>query len=880
MRRRILDVLGLWIVQLVLVTTVLALEETQQPLSVSSTTTTATTRAISAPLFATLERLARLVDITYCVGTTGVSRPFECVSRCNEFPTLSLVTTWNTGVLMSDSCGYIAVDHGPRHHSAIENETPSAEEGPAIIVAFRGTYSITNTVVDLSTVPQEYIPYPAPHHGGGEPEKPEHRCTNCTVHMGFLESWESARQILLPQLKVLRGTYPTYPIQLVGHSLGGAVACLAALELRVSLGWENVQVATFGEPRVGNSGLARFINDVFQLENNTHLEEKAYRRVTHKSDPVPLLPLDEWGYKSHAGEIYISKQDLSPSEDDVITCVGDNDPDCIAGGDDSVWGDVFGNLKSADMREMTEESMEAESLSSSRLELWQLFFAHRDYFWRLGLCVPGGDPANWGREKFVRNKMDWDERVNLDNNVSFLSWIAKYDEARERRLTDWVSTFHPDGLPCKLTGQKKDDKRGAYNMCCKVEFENGEKWVARFPMVGKVINADEKVEIEVATMRLVRQKTTIPIPEVRAWGLAADNPLGIGPFIMMDFVDGDVSQTALEVIFRQTINFSLQLRKLDFAHIGSLTSNSPPAVGGFAANILSRPMTQKAQDYLEEGGVNVLGPQDEVFASTTEYFHHVVDRDLQHLHSQPNSVDDEHDARQKYIYFNIMKALIPRHVMPGSNKGPFKLMCDDFQPTNMIVNNEQDLKVIAVLDWEWSYTAPAQLVDSTPTWLLIESPHVWASVDDRLARFNAHLELYTRLLEEEELKMLGEDIAQDQKPSTALRASQEDGRQWFHLLILRGFNGPTCVPFVKLREATSDWDELAAAISEEDINSFVQKKKAGLQMYEEQLVDMKYEYKLALNGSLDLDKFLRKNAEILALDKSRYQWQSWSCFNL
>jgi hypothetical protein len=32
--------------------------------------------------------------------------------------------------------------------------------------------------------------------------------------------------------------------------------------------------------------------------------------------------------------------------------------------------------------------------------LWQLFFAHRDYFWRLGLCVPGGDPSDWWWEKY------------------------------------------------------------------------------------------------------------------------------------------------------------------------------------------------------------------------------------------------------------------------------------------------------------------------------------------------------------------------------------------------------------------------------------------------------------------------------------------------
>lgn len=46
----------------------------------------------SNELFDTLEELARLVDISYCVGTTGVQKPFQCLSRCAEFPDLELVT--------------------------------------------------------------------------------------------------------------------------------------------------------------------------------------------------------------------------------------------------------------------------------------------------------------------------------------------------------------------------------------------------------------------------------------------------------------------------------------------------------------------------------------------------------------------------------------------------------------------------------------------------------------------------------------------------------------------------------------------------------------------------------------------------------------------
>lgn len=330
--------------------------------------------------------------------------------------------TWNTGVLLSDSCGYIAVDHGDGHGRGDAGSRPKGggeEDGPSgesvdgrgggggprreIIVAFRGTYSITNTIVDLSTVPQEYVPYPAPGDGDGDRDG-DGKCDNCTVHMGFMASWKNAREVVLPALRAAREKYPGYRVHLVGHSLGGAVAALAALELRLGLGWRDVIVTTFGEPRVGNAKLAEYIDRAFGLvdrDGEGNGEGLAYRRVTHVGDPVPLLPLSEWGYRSHAGEVYIEKSDLPPGPEDLRSCQGSNDPECMGGAETPDWlGWVLGLAR----REKAQEEAEALGLGRrwfpARLKLWQLFFAHRDYFWRLGLCVPGGDPADWWREKY------------------------------------------------------------------------------------------------------------------------------------------------------------------------------------------------------------------------------------------------------------------------------------------------------------------------------------------------------------------------------------------------------------------------------------------------------------------------------------------------
>ncbi|KAI1818406.1 Alpha/Beta hydrolase protein [Poronia punctata] len=362
---------------------------------------------VSANFFASIERLSRLVDIAYCVGTSGIRQPFSCISRCKDFPTLELVTTWNTGALLGDSCGYIAVDHATSAavanspNSAMGGQEPMKQQNGAIIVAFRGTYSITNTVIDLGTVPQKYVPYPP---AGDEPgdglNPPDHECTNCTVHMGFLMSWQIARNVVMPKLKHLHELYPQYPIHVVGHSLGGAVGALAALEMKVILGWDDVIVTTFGEPRVGNAGLVNYIDAAFGLRDENDPEQRAYRRITHTGDPVPLLPLSEWGYRSHAGEFFISKTDLYPKPSDIRPCMGDYDPECIAG---SAGEDRHG-IKSV-VEESPNQDVETPPTNASfkfptRLKLWELFFAHRDYFWRLGLCIPGGDPIDWDRDKY------------------------------------------------------------------------------------------------------------------------------------------------------------------------------------------------------------------------------------------------------------------------------------------------------------------------------------------------------------------------------------------------------------------------------------------------------------------------------------------------
>jgi hypothetical protein len=61
------------------------------PFSASENSGDDGSRNVSIALFAELEELARLVDIAYCVGISGIRPPFECVSRCGDFPGYELI---------------------------------------------------------------------------------------------------------------------------------------------------------------------------------------------------------------------------------------------------------------------------------------------------------------------------------------------------------------------------------------------------------------------------------------------------------------------------------------------------------------------------------------------------------------------------------------------------------------------------------------------------------------------------------------------------------------------------------------------------------------------------------------------------------------------
>lgn len=98
------------------------------------------------------------------------------------------------------------------------------------------------------------------------------------VHAGFNETWKSFRTDISEFMKGRNSTC----IHCVGHSLGGALAALNADYLS-SISAGQVKLYTFGSPRAGSFQFSKSLTQ--------RIGSKNIYRVSHPSDPVPMIPV-------------------------------------------------------------------------------------------------------------------------------------------------------------------------------------------------------------------------------------------------------------------------------------------------------------------------------------------------------------------------------------------------------------------------------------------------------------------------------------------------------------------------------------------------------------------------------------------------------------
>lgn len=142
----------------------------------------------------------------------------------------------------------------------------------AILVAFRGSVDIKNWVYNIDTA---QTGYPA--------------CSGCAVHNGFYSAYKGVAPLVRTEVDRLVALYRTAKLVVTGHSLGGAMAVLAALDMKEIYGKIDY-VYTYGQPRVGNANFAAFYEQ--RVPQSFH--------VINYADMVPHVPPSAFNFK-HGG---------------------------------------------------------------------------------------------------------------------------------------------------------------------------------------------------------------------------------------------------------------------------------------------------------------------------------------------------------------------------------------------------------------------------------------------------------------------------------------------------------------------------------------------------------------------------------------------------
>jgi predicted lipase len=147
--------------------------------------------------------------------------------------------------------------------------------GNTFVAAFRGSEETgtADWITDLKFL-QDVFPYAK----GDQSIK---------VHFGFNQAYKSVREAVI---KAIQET-PHKRVLLAGHSLGGALAKLCALDVAYNVPGKTVFCYTYGSPKVGNIAFAKAYDE--RVPNTF--------RIVNGTDMVPTIPPGDF---MHVGQLF------------------------------------------------------------------------------------------------------------------------------------------------------------------------------------------------------------------------------------------------------------------------------------------------------------------------------------------------------------------------------------------------------------------------------------------------------------------------------------------------------------------------------------------------------------------------------------------------
>lgn len=261
----------------------------------------------------------------------------------------------------------------------------------------------------------------------------------------------------------------------------------------------------------------------------------------------------------------------------------------------------------------------------------------------------------------------------------------------------------PKGITCTI--DPKSFTYGMNNLVLKVAFSDNLYWIARVrhipvdPSHAREHTLDMLSEI--ATMKTLNSRTSIPVPKVFDFDTSPSNDFGY-PYIFMECLKGHVLDSTiasqvpaeyLQHVARQLAEVLFQLENLTFNHLGRLwcgeNCDEPPRIIPW-----------------EQGNEATTTPRAQ---TSLEWFFQL--RQDENRRALETHADDPEWRTACWI----LKIAISHFIIEDRLHGPFPLCHFDLHYGNLLFDDKYNLT--GVIDWSQTATAPLERLAVSPEFI-------------------------------------------------------------------------------------------------------------------------------------------------------------------
>ncbi|KAH7397988.1 phosphotransferase [Cadophora sp. MPI-SDFR-AT-0126] len=358
---------------------------------------------------------------------------------------------------------------------------------------------------------------------------------------------------------------------------------------------------------------------------------------------------------------------------------------------------------------------------------------------------------------------------------------------------------------------------GGFNVLYPMQIEGlSDKILVRLPCPNQAIFPEEKSIAEASIVAYISHHTQIPVPKVFYSGIDSD----IGPYLIIQdlgsrrgmgqpletpradlndtpVLNPDLPDITIQNLYTKMARCVLQLAQPTFPRIGALVKTSPASY-----DVTGRPITINMSNMAQLGNIptSIFPPEGTTYQTADQCYTALAEMQISTLVFQHNDIVSlEDDCRNKYVARQLFRRLAKQgrlstfgfvedswsdqskaHTVSTILKAPdgsnsFLLWSDDFRPSNVIVDESDEILGAIYLDF--AYVGPTQFVLDPPWWLLLDVPEMWENgIEDWTCQYERRLETWLLAMEEAE---------QDEGPdvlllSAYMRESWDTGRFWIN----------------------------------------------------------------------------------------------------